>query len=58
MIFHIWRVRDGRLVRLTTHLTKEEALAAAGQNQARKAFILLASLSGAQRLRRRGGVPN
>jgi ketosteroid isomerase-like protein len=32
MIFHLSRVRDGRIVRLTTHFTREEALAAAGRN--------------------------
>jgi ketosteroid isomerase-like protein len=31
MIFHLSRVREGRIVRLTTHSTREDALAAAGQ---------------------------
>jgi len=30
VIFHLYRVRDGKIVRLTTHFTKEEALDAAG----------------------------
>jgi ketosteroid isomerase-like protein len=31
MIYHLSRVRDGRIVRTTTHFTKEEALEAAGR---------------------------
>jgi hypothetical protein len=31
MIYHLSQVRDGKIVRLTTHFTREEALAAAGR---------------------------
>ena len=30
VIFHLYRVRDGKIVRLSTHFTKREALEAAG----------------------------
>jgi ketosteroid isomerase-like protein len=30
MVFHLYRVRGGKLVRLTTHFTREEAFEAAG----------------------------
>jgi ketosteroid isomerase-like protein len=30
MIFHVYRVRTGKIVRLTTHFTREDALEAAG----------------------------
>jgi len=33
MIFHLYRVRDGKLVRLTTHFTRGDALEAAGLSE-------------------------
>jgi hypothetical protein len=34
MIFHLYTVRGGKLLRLTTHSTREEALEAAGRPEA------------------------